>query len=152
LARLNNGSFGSCPKSVLAAQAAWSRWWLRQPDECYFGPLETQLYRARGEVAKLIHAPVEEVFLLENVTASASIVALDVMWSFAEGRYRKGDSIFMLNFTYGAVKKAFHVSHRRNDGTDVFCKDKTECTFWSLIELVMFFLIMVAGSDLRTTL
>lgn len=110
LARVNNGSFGSCPKSVLAAQAAWFRWWLRQPDGCYFGPLEAQLLRARQEVANLIHAPVEEVFLLENVTASASMVALDVMWSFAEGRYSKGDAILMLNFTYGAMKKAFQVS------------------------------------------
>lgn len=110
LARLNNGSFGSCPQSVLTAQAAWCRRWQLQPDECYFGPLETQLHRARGEVAKLIHAPVEQVFLLENVTASASIVALDFMWALAEGRYSKGDSIFLLNFTYGALKKAFHVS------------------------------------------
>jgi len=109
LARLNNGSFGSCPKSVLAAQAAWCQSWLRQPDECYFGPLEKQLHRARREVASLIHAPVEEVFLLENVTASASMVALDVMWALAEGRYCKGDSILTLNFTYGAVKKAFQV-------------------------------------------
>ena len=109
LARLNNGSFGSCPKSVLAAQDTWSRWWLRQPDECYFGPLEQGLHRARQEVANLIHAPFEEVFLLENVTAAASMVALDVMWAFAEGRYCKGDSILTLNFTYGAVKKAFQV-------------------------------------------
>jgi hypothetical protein len=110
LARLNNGSFGSCPKSVLTAQNAWSQWWLRQPDECYFGPLKQALHRSRQEVARLIHAPVEEVFLLENVTAAASMVALDVMWAFTEGRYRKGDSILTLNFTYGAVKKAFQVS------------------------------------------
>lgn len=110
LARLNNGSFGSCPKSVLAAQEAASSLWLRQPDECYFGPLEQGVHRARQEVADMIRAPVEEVFLLENVTAAASMVAVDVMWGFAEGRYNKGDSILTLNFTYGALKKAFQVS------------------------------------------
>lgn len=109
MARLNNGSFGSCPQSVLAAQSAWSQLWLRQPDEFYFGPLEEGLRAARLAVANVIHAPVEEVVLVENVTAVASMVALDVMWAFVEGRYNKGDSILMLNFTYGAVKKAFKV-------------------------------------------
>lgn len=114
LVRLNNGSFGSCPASVLAAQADWCRWWLRQPDECYFGPLEEHLYQARKEVADLIHVHVEEVVLLENVTAAASMVALDVMWAFAEGLFSKGDSILTLNFNYGAVKKAFKVRNFRS--------------------------------------
>nr|XP_024378854.1 L-cysteine desulfhydrase-like [Physcomitrium patens] len=116
LARLNNGSFGSCPQSVLAAQENCSRCWLRQPDKSYFGPLEEGLYRARKEVADLVNAPVEEVFLLENVTAAASMVALDVMWAFAEGRYKKGDSILMLNFTYGALKKSFQAYAARAGG------------------------------------
>lgn len=110
VARLNNGSFGSCPQSVLAAQAAWSHLWLTQPDEFYFGPLEEGLHAARAAIAHLIHAPVEEVVLVENVTAAASLVALDVMWAFVEGRYNKGDSILMLNFTYESVKKAFKVN------------------------------------------
>ena len=83
---------------------------MRQPDEFYFGSLEQGLHRARQEVANVIHAPVEKVFLLENVTAAASMVAMDVMWAFAEGRYCKENSILTLNFTNGAVKKAFQVS------------------------------------------
>ena len=121
LVRLNNGSFGSCPASVLAAQADWCRWWLRQPDECYFGPLEEHLYQARKEVADLIHVHVEEVVLLENVTAAASMVALDVMWAFAEGLFSKGDSILTLNFNYGAVKKAFKVRNFRSSYLLAFC-------------------------------
>ena len=121
LVRLNNGSFGSCPASVLAAQANWCHWWLRQPDECYFGPLEEHLYQARKEVADLIHVHVEEVVLLENVTAAASMVALDVMWAFAEGLFSKGDSILTLNFNYGAVKKAFKVRSFRASHLFAFC-------------------------------
>jgi hypothetical protein len=71
--------------------------------------LEEGLLVARTEIARLIHAPVEEVVVLENVTAAASMIALDVMWAFAEGRFNQGDSILMLNCAYGAVKKAFKV-------------------------------------------
>ncbi len=109
MARLNNGSYGSCPRTVLEVQASWSQRWLEQPDKFYFGPLEEGLLVARTEIARLIHAPVEEVVVLENVTAAASMIALDVMWAFAEGRFKQGDSILMLNCAYGAVKKAFKV-------------------------------------------
>ena len=104
-ARLNHVSVGNYSTSV---QAACSQWWLHQLDECYFGSSKDQLHRTRIEVAiYFIFAPVEEV---ENVIASASVVAFDVMWTFTEGSYKKGKSILIWNFTSGAVKKAFQVS------------------------------------------
>jgi len=119
MARLNNGSYGSCPRTVLEVQASWSQRWLEQPDKFYFGPLEEGLLVARTEIARLIHAPVEEVVVLENVTAAASMIALDVMWAFAEGRFQQGDSILMLNCAYGAVKKAFK-AYATRAGANIF--------------------------------
>ncbi|KAG0571506.1 hypothetical protein KC19_VG017100, partial [Ceratodon purpureus] len=44
------------------------------------------------------------------------MVAMDVMWAFAEGRYCKENSILTLNFTNGAVKKAFQGCASRAGG------------------------------------
>ncbi|KAL3681300.1 hypothetical protein R1sor_024256 [Riccia sorocarpa] len=106
-ARLNHGSFGSCPKSVLAVQEEWTQRWLKQPDEFYFDGLEVGLLEARKAVAEHVNCPVEELVLVDNATVSSSIVAMDVMWALAEGRYKKGDMILMLNFAYRAVANAF---------------------------------------------
>lgn len=107
-ARLNHGSFGSCPKSVLAAQAEFAQTWLKQPDAFYFGGVEAALLQARRAVAEHVNCPVHELVLIDNATTSATIVAMDVMWALAEGRYAKGDTILMLNFAYKAVSNAFH--------------------------------------------
>ncbi|KAL2620663.1 hypothetical protein R1flu_000868 [Riccia fluitans] len=106
-ARLNHGSFGTCPKSVLAVQAEWAQRWLKQPDAFYFNGLEAGLLEARRAVSEHVNCPVEELVLVDNATVSASIVAMDVMWALAEGRYQKGDVILMLNFAYKAVANAF---------------------------------------------
>ncbi len=110
VARLNNGSFGSPPQSVLSNQAMWAQQWLQHPDAFCWEPLEKGFAAARQQLADLIHSPsVNEIVLLENATTGAGVVALDVMWSFLERRYEKGDSILMFNSAYGAIKKVFEV-------------------------------------------
>ncbi len=110
VARLNNGSFGSPPQCVLSNQAMWAQQWLQHPDAFCWEPLEKGLAAARQQLADLIHSPsVNEIVLLENATTGAGVVALDVMWSFLERRYEKGDSILMFNSAYGAIKKVFQV-------------------------------------------
>lgn len=106
-ARINNGSFGSCPASVQAAQGEWANLFLRQPDRFYFGPLDEGLLAARRAVASVIHSPhVDQVILLDNVTVAVATVLQRIAWDFLEGRYQKGDAILSLNYCYGAVKKA----------------------------------------------
>ena len=39
VARINNGSFGSCPRSVLNAQSIWQLRFLQHPDDFYFNSL-----------------------------------------------------------------------------------------------------------------
>lgn len=75
VARINNGSFGSCPGSVLAAQRQWQLQFLRQPDAFYFNTLRNGITASRNIIKDLINAnDVEEVSLVDNATTAAAIV------------------------------------------------------------------------------
>jgi len=109
VARVNNGSFGCCPASVLAAQARWQGLFLAQPDAFYFHGLQQGLLRSRAAVAGLVGAgDVSEVSLVDNATTAAAIVMQHVAWSFAEGAFARGDAVLMLHYTYSSVKKSIH--------------------------------------------
>ncbi|CAL9767569.1 unnamed protein product [Musa acuminata subsp. burmannicoides] len=117
VARINNGSFGSCPASVLAAQLRWQRLFLRQPDEFYFHRLQPALLRSRILVKELINAAdLDEVSLVDNATTAAAIVLQHASWAFSEGGFRKGDAVVMLHYAYGAVKKSIHAYVARAGG------------------------------------
>ncbi|KAK1318624.1 DNA helicase INO80 [Acorus calamus] len=117
VARINNGSFGSCPSSVLSAQSAWQRLFLRQPDQFYFDRLRPAILRSRLAIRDLISADdVEEVSIVDNATTAAAIVLQQVSWAFSEGRFDKGDAVVMLHYAYGAVKKSIHAYARRAGG------------------------------------
>ncbi|KAL3700617.1 hypothetical protein R1sor_018639 [Riccia sorocarpa] len=108
VARLNHGSFGSCPASVQIAQAEWREKWFKQPDHFIYHLLEDGILDSRRTIAKVINCPnLHEVLLVDNVTTAASTVAQDLVWGFLEGRYQKGDAIVLLNFAYGAIKACF---------------------------------------------
>lgn len=120
VARINNGSFGCCPASVLAAQARWQRLFLAQPDEFYFHGLQQGLLRSRTAVGSLIGAAdVSEVSLVDNATTAAAIVMQHAAWSFAEGRFGRGDAAVMLHYAYGAVKKSIQAYVARAGATVV---------------------------------
>ncbi|XP_074556853.1 putative L-cysteine desulfhydrase 1 [Curcuma longa] len=117
VARINNGSFGSCPGSVLSAQAIWQRLFLRQPDAFFFNHLQPGLLRSRSIVKDLINAAdVDEVSLVDNATTAAAIVLQHVSWAFSEGVFHKGDAVVMLHYAYGAVKKSIHAYVARAGG------------------------------------
>ncbi|KAK1318617.1 hypothetical protein QJS10_CPB04g01102 [Acorus calamus] len=110
VARINNGSFGSCPSSVLSAQSAWQRLFLRQPDQFYFDRLRPAILRSRLAIRDLISADdVEEVSIVDNATTAAAIVLQQVSWAFTEGRFDKGDAVVMLHYAYGAVHLPFPI-------------------------------------------
>ncbi|KAG6480387.1 putative L-cysteine desulfhydrase 1 [Zingiber officinale] len=117
VARLNNGSFGSCPASVSAAQLRWQRLFLRQPDEFYFHHLKPGILRSRALVRDLINAvDIEEISLVDNATTAVAIVLQHASWSFAEGAFRKGDAVVIFQHAYPAVKKAIHAYIARSGG------------------------------------
>ncbi|KAL5228205.1 hypothetical protein ABZP36_016470 [Zizania latifolia] len=120
VARVNNGSFGCCPASVLDAQARWQRVFISQPDDFYFHSLQLGLLRSRAAVAALVNAgDVSEVSLIDNATTAAAIVLQHAAWSFAEGRFARGDAVLMLHYAYGAVKKSIHAYVARAGATVV---------------------------------
>ncbi|KAK8948051.1 hypothetical protein KSP40_PGU019744 [Platanthera guangdongensis] len=117
VARLNNGSFGSCPSSVFAAQAKWQLLFLRQPDHFYFNLLQPSLLRSRLIVKDLINADdVDEVSLVDNATTAAAIVLQQISWAFSQGSFSKGDAVVMLHYAYGSVKKSINAYVSRAGG------------------------------------
>lgn len=117
VARINNGSFGSCPATIFAAQRQWQLRWLRQPDHFYFYHLQPSILKTRQIIKDLVNAAnVDEITIIENVTTATAIILQQVGLAFYEGKYNKGDYIIMLNHTYGAVKKSVQAYVTRAGG------------------------------------
>uniref|UniRef100_A0A1D1Z7E0 Isopenicillin N epimerase n=1 Tax=Anthurium amnicola TaxID=1678845 RepID=A0A1D1Z7E0_9ARAE len=107
VARVNNGSFGSCPASVLAAQQRLQGLWLSQPDAFYYNELQPSILRSREAIRSLVNADhVDEVSIVDNATTAAAIVFQQVQRAFHKGLYDEGDAVVMLHYAYGAVKKS----------------------------------------------
>ncbi|KAJ4955688.1 hypothetical protein NE237_012471 [Protea cynaroides] len=107
VARINNGSFGSCPASIIAAQKQWQFRFLQQPDDFYFNQLKKGILESRTLIKDLINADdVEEVSIVDNATTAVAIVLQQICWAFIEGRFQRGDAVVMLHYAYGAVKKS----------------------------------------------
>lgn len=107
VARINNGSFGCCPASVIAAQRSIQSQFLAQPDRFYFNDLKPGILRSRTIIQSLINAEhVDEVSIVDNATTAAAIVLNHVSKGFSDGRFSPGDAVLMLHYSYGSVKKS----------------------------------------------
>ncbi|KAI3832049.1 hypothetical protein MKW92_050148 [Papaver armeniacum] len=117
IARINNGSFGCCPASIIAAQKQWQLKYLQQPDDFYFNHLRKGILESRTVIKNLINADdVDEVSIVDNATTAAAIVLQHIAREFVEGRYQKGDAAVMLHYAYGAVKKSIQAYVTRAGG------------------------------------
>ncbi|XVF22193.1 hypothetical protein REPUB_Repub12eG0152800 [Reevesia pubescens] len=118
VARINNGSFGSYPGSVLAAQRQWQLQFLRQPDAFGFNTLRNGITVSRKIIKDLINADhVDEVSLIDNATTAAAIVLQQIGRSFAEGKFQKNDTVLMLHCAFQAVKKSIRAYVTRSGGS-----------------------------------
>ncbi|CAN8255818.1 unnamed protein product [Cochlearia groenlandica] len=116
-ARINNGSFGCCPSSILALQRDWQLRFLRQPDRFYFDDLKPKISESRSVIKRLINAEHDdEVSIVDNATTAAAIVLQQTAWSFREGRFDKGDAVVMLHYAYGSMKKSVEAYVTRSGG------------------------------------
>ncbi|XP_027366454.1 L-cysteine desulfhydrase-like [Abrus precatorius] len=107
IARINNGSFGSCPRSVLTAQNAWQLRFLQQPDDFFFNTLRKGILDSRAVVKDIINADhVDDVSLVDNATTAAAIVLQQIGRRFAGGNFKKNDTVIMFHCAYQAVKKS----------------------------------------------
>lgn len=117
VARINNGSFGSCPNSVIEAQRRWQLTYLAQPDSFYFNELKKGILHSRTIIKDLINADhVDEVSIVDNATTAAAIVLQQAAWGFSESKFEKGDAVVMLHYAYGAVKKSIEAYVTRAGG------------------------------------
>ncbi|XP_059648370.1 probable L-cysteine desulfhydrase, chloroplastic [Cornus florida] len=117
IARINNGSFGSCPASIIAAQQLWQLRYLRQPDDFYFNQLQPSILKTRTLIKDLVNADhVDEISIVDNATTAAAIVLQQTGRAFTEGRFQKGDAAVMLHYAYGAVKKSVQAYVSRAGG------------------------------------
>ncbi|KAL8171788.1 hypothetical protein V2J09_023592 [Rumex salicifolius] len=117
VARVNNGSFGCCPATVLSAQHSWQLRFLRQPDLFYFRLLRPAIDRSRRLLLPLINAAhLHEISLVDNATTATAIVLQHVSRSFHENRFQQGDAAVMLHYAYGAVKKSVQAYVSRAGG------------------------------------
>ncbi|XP_024991473.1 probable L-cysteine desulfhydrase, chloroplastic [Cynara cardunculus var. scolymus] len=117
VARINNGSFGSCPSSVIESQQCYQLRFLQQPDDFYFNHLKPSILRSRQAIKTLIKADhVDEISIIDNATTAAAIVLQHVKWSFFESKFNPGDTAVMLHYAYGAVKKSVEAYVTRAGG------------------------------------
>ncbi|CAN8253939.1 unnamed protein product [Cochlearia groenlandica] len=123
VARINNGSFGCCPSSVLDSQRQWQLRYLRQPDDFYFNGLRRGLLASRTVISDLINADdVDEVSLVDNATTAAAIVLQRIGRCFSEGKYKKEDTVVMFHCAFQSVKKSIQAYVSRVGGSSVEVK------------------------------
>ncbi|KAL2454779.1 putative L-cysteine desulfhydrase [Abeliophyllum distichum] len=117
IARINNGSFGCCPSTIIAAQQNHQLYFLEQPDNFYFNILKPSILKTRQIIKTLINADhVEEISIVDNATTAAAIVLQHTTWSFFSTLFQPGDAAIMLHYAYGAVKKSVQAYITRAGG------------------------------------
>lgn len=92
---LNHGSFGACPREVLAVQREWQDRMEHNPVE-FLGRQSAGLLRtAREALAGFVGAPADDLVFVPNATTAVNIVArsLDL---------RPGDEVLASDHEYGA--------------------------------------------------
>ncbi|KAB1200431.1 Isopenicillin N epimerase [Morella rubra] len=115
VARINNGSFGCCPESVLTAQSSWQLRFLQQPDRFYFSALRPNLLRSRALIQTLINAEhIDEVSLVDNATTAAAIVLQQIGRRFSDNQ---NDTVVMFSCAFPAVKKSIQAYVTRAGGS-----------------------------------
>ncbi|KAJ7973204.1 L-cysteine desulfhydrase [Quillaja saponaria] len=117
VARINNGSFGCCPASIITAQKKWQLNLLSQPDHFYLNELNKRILQSRTIIKELVNADhVDEISIVDNATTAAAIILQQTVWAFAEGKFRKCDVAVLLRYSYGAVKKSIEAYFSRAGG------------------------------------
>jgi isopenicillin-N epimerase len=99
---LNHGSYGACPREVLAVQDRLRLEMEAQPDRFFRdrimpGEGETALRAAAGQLARFVGCSADSLAFVENATAGAQAV-VDAM------PLQLGDEILVTDHTYNAVR------------------------------------------------
>lgn len=101
---LNHGSFGACPKDVLAEQARWRAIMERQPDEFFrklVSPrvMQNELRIAAERLGRFVGTDGERIAFVVNATEAVNTVLRAVA-------FKPGEEILVLDCVYNAVRLA----------------------------------------------
>ena len=105
--RLNNGSFGACPKQVLKVQEDFRKEWLEQPDALYFdiqNGLDLRLQRVEQCIADYLGVHSKNICVLENATVATSTIAQRWGHQLQQKKSKANKTILIFNHIYGACK------------------------------------------------
>lgn len=106
---LNHGSFGACPRQVLAVQRLWQDRLEGQPVDLLVRELDGELIKVREALAQLLGADAEELALVTNATEGVGCVLRSLPW-------QRDDEVLAIDHTYNACKNAAEVELGRWGG------------------------------------
>ncbi len=112
---LNHGSFGACPKSVLAHQARLRAEMEAEPVQFLWRRYEERLEPARQVLAKFVGAKARDLVFVTNATTGINAVLSSLS-------LRRGDELLTTNLDYNACRNAL-VEVARKAGARVVVAD-----------------------------
>ena len=109
---LNHGSFGACPRVVLAEQARLRAQMEAQPVRFLQRELEPLLDAARAELARFLKAQADDLVFVPNATAGVNAVARSL-------RFQPGDELLTTDHAYNACRNVLIEAAQRSGATVV---------------------------------
>ena len=109
---LNHGSFGTTPRSVLAAAARWQRRMEANPDRFMREILPGALRQAARSLGHFLNVDEKDLVFVENATAGTNAVLRSL-------RFRPGDEILSTSHGYNAVRQAIRFVCERSGAKSV---------------------------------
>lgn len=109
---LNHGSFGACPRAVLAAQREWQQRLEREPVLFMHRELEAHLDAARAALARFVGADPDDLAFVANATTGVNTVLRSLP-------FRPGDELLTTDQEYNACRNALDFVARSAGATVV---------------------------------
>jgi isopenicillin-N epimerase len=103
---LNHGSFGACPKAVLAVQTEFRRRMEAEPIEFLWRRYEEPLDRARNALGKFVGARTKDLVFVPNATTAVNAVVRSL-------EFRPGDELLTTGHDYNACRNVLAEAARR---------------------------------------
>jgi len=104
---LNHGSFGACPRAVLAAQLEWRERMEAEPVAFLARDLESQLDEARAAVGTFVGADPDDLAFVANATSGIATILRSV-------RFAPGDELLTTDHEYNAALNALRLAADRD--------------------------------------
>jgi isopenicillin-N epimerase len=106
IAFLNHGSFGACPRHVLAIQNEWRARLERQPVQFLVRDLEPHLDAARAALAGFVGAEADDLVFVPNATHGVNTVLRSLS-------FQPGEEWIVTNHAYNACRNALDFAATR---------------------------------------